>query len=91
MGAPLRHGLLFCLFSFLFGCAAAFFAELLRALFSSLGLLEGKKKRISLRTVVGFFFYDVLLFSSLASLYMIFIYIANEGILRAYSLAVSIL
>ena len=88
MNAPLRDGLLFCLFSVLFGGAAAFFTELLRALFTSLRLLSGRKaeKGISLYAAVGFFLYDVLLFTSLASFYMIFLFVANEGVLRVHSI-----
>lgn len=93
MDAPLRVGLLFCLSSFLFGGAAAFFAELLRAIFISLRLLTCKreKNKISPRVVIGFFFYDILLFTSLASFYMIFLFVANEGILRIHSVLLALL
>ena len=92
VGSPLFDGLLFCLFSLLFGLVAALVAELLRALLTSLWLLPKKEseEKISVCAAVGFFAYDVLLFTLLASLYTVFLFLVNEGVFRLYSLCLVI-
>ena len=93
MGAPLREDLLFCLFSLLFGGAASLFAECLRTVFTALRLLSrrGQEPPPPLRVKIGFFLYDTLLFPSMASFYMIFLYFVNEGVFRVYSLLLCVL
>ena len=92
MGAPLRDGLLFCFFSLLFGGGAVLYTELLKRIFTAFFLLpRGKGEKISFRFAVGFFFYDLFLCTSLSSAYMIFLYLANEGVFRVYSLLLCVL
>ena len=89
MSAPLASDLLFCLYSFLFGMLFSLLAETLRALFMSVRLLrhDAIEGRISALTVIGSFLYDVITFVSFASLYMIFLFVANEGVFRLSSFA----
>lgn len=88
MGAPLREDLLFCLFSLLFGGLASVFTECLRTLFTAFGLISRgtSEKKASVRVVLGCFVYDVLLYPSLAALYLIFLFFTHEGVFRIYSL-----
>lgn len=93
MGAPLGEDLLFCLFSLLFGGLASVFTECLRTLFTAFGLIprETSERKLSVRVALGYFVYDVLLYPSLAALYLIFLFFTHEGVFRVYSLLLCVL
>lgn len=93
MSAPLREGLLFCVFSFLFGCFSSLFSAFFRAPFAAFCLLPDKEqeKKVPPRVIIGCFLHDILLSLFLSSFYMIFLFLANDGTFRVYSLAFCLL
>ena len=97
MRVTLPSLLLFCLFSFLFGVFCSLFLWMTRALCSALRVLpyrerqEQKEKKTKRRYVFGYFFFDFFSCVFLAVFYLIFLYAANGGAFRLYSLLLAVL
>ena len=93
-GASLGHGLLFCLFSFVFGMGTAAFRAVLFGVLAGARLLPSpvrEEKRNKVLSFFGYLFFDLTFFVLTASAYTVFLYAVNDGVLRLYSLLLALL
>lgn len=94
-GASLGHALLFCLFSFLFGAGTVILRAVLFASLAALRLLPDPRTRVTERNRVllffGYLLFDLSFFIIASSSYTVFLYVANGGVLRLYSILLALL